>query len=145
MRLCKGNIRSFFAYELTFLIIVAMTLKLITTKFKIPRVFLCRFASTVNPEHKIVCTDDGSTIVAWHPKADFPYECTKPLPEAKIEENSSVLKVKLTPQVMEIFNKKTPEQARQELMNITLTTKHRWFPKARLKKSIKLPMERPYL
>lgn len=121
-----------------------MTLRLITTKFYIPRT-LSRFASTTNSEHKIVCTNDGSTIVAWHPKTDFPYEHTRPLPEEKIEENSSVLKVKLTPQVMEVFNKKTPEQARQELMNITLTTKHRWFPKARLKKQRKLPMEREYL
>lgn len=110
-----------------------------------PQILSYRLASTINLEHKIVCTDDGSTIVAWHPQADFPYDCTKPLPEEKIEENSSVLKVKLTPQVMEIFNKKTPEQARQELMNITLTTKHRWFPKSRIKKSRRLPMERQYL
>lgn len=122
-----------------------MTLRAITTKLKIPGIVSSRLASTVYSEHKIVSTDDGSTIVAWHPRADFPYECTRSLPEEKIEENSSVLKVKLTPQVMEVFNKKTPEQARQELMNITLTTKHRWFPKPRLKKVKKIPVEREYL
>ncbi|KAJ8950157.1 hypothetical protein NQ314_008010 [Rhamnusium bicolor] len=119
-------------------LISAMTLRIITTRLNISQLVTVqvthRYRSTVNREHKIVVTKDGTTIVAWHPKSDFPYECTKPLPEENIEENSSVLKTQLTPEVMEIFNKKTPEQARQELMNITHTTKHRWFPRARDKK-----------
>lgn len=107
---------------------------------------LCgRFSSTFNPAHKIVVTDDGSTVVAWHPKADFPYEFTRPLPDETVVETTSVLKTTLTPELLSIFNKKSPEQARQELMDITHTCKHRWFPRARDKKAKKTPMEREYL
>ncbi|KAF2893039.1 hypothetical protein ILUMI_13133 [Ignelater luminosus] len=104
-----------------------------------------RWESTKNPKHTIVLTDDASTFVAWHPKEEFPYECTKPLPEPKLEEDTSVLKTQMTSDMKELFKKKTPEQARQELMNITHTTKHRWFPRARDKKAKKTPMDREYL
>lgn len=100
---------------------------------------------TFSSEYKIVATPDGSTLVAWHPKQDFPYECTKPLPEAKADESPSVLKTQLTPELMSVFNRKTPEQARAELMSITHTTKHRWFGRARDKKAKKTPMDREYL
>lgn len=95
----------------------------------LPNVTQRYFASktSASTDYKIIVTDDDSTIVAWHPKQDFPYECTKPLPETKVEERDSVLKTQYSPQIFEIFNKKTPEQIRQELMNITYTTKHRWF------------------
>lgn len=105
----------------------------------------CRNFSSGDSKCKIVLTKDGSTLVAWHPKEDFPYEYTKPLPEPKIEENTSVLKTQMTNDLKQIFKKKTPEQARQELMNITYTTKHRWFPRARDKKAKKTPMDREYL
>ncbi|KAJ3664030.1 hypothetical protein Zmor_008236 [Zophobas morio] len=103
-----------------------------------------RLFSAKFPGHKIVLADDESTFVAWHPKLDYPYECTQPLPEVSVTD-TSVLKTQLTPQLMEVFNKKTPEQARQELMNITHTTKHRWFPRARDKRAKKTPMDREYL
>lgn len=93
----------------------------------------------------MVVTDDGSTIVAWHPKSEFPYDCTRPLPEEIAVESTSVLKTKLTPELLSIFNKKSPEQARQELMDLTHTCKHRWFPRSRDKKAKKTPMEREYL
>lgn len=92
----------------------------------------------------VALTEDESTFVVWHPKEDFPYECTRPLPEA-IPESDSVLKTQLTDELMNVFKKKTPEQSRQELMNITHTTKHRWFPRARDKKAKKTPMDREYL
>lgn len=95
--------------------------------------------------YKIVSTKDESTLVAWHPKQDFPYECTKPLPVEKVAENPSALKTQLTPELLSVFNKKTPEQTRLELMNITYTTKHRWFPRARDRKAKKTPMDREYL
>lgn len=96
--------------------------------------------------YKIALTDDKSTYVSWHPAAkeeDFPYECTKPIPEEK-HEDEGVLKTQLTPAVKEIFNKKTSDQARQELMDITFTTKHKWFPKNR-RRGKKLTMDREYL
>jgi large subunit ribosomal protein L42 len=106
---------------------------------------ICRKLFSVKfPQHRIVLTDDESTFVAWHPKQDYPYEFTQPLPEQKVED-TSVLKTQLTPELRSIFNKKTPEQARQELMNITHTTKHRWFPRARDKRAKKTPMDREYL
>lgn len=106
--------------------------------------FTCRTLST-NSKDKIVLTKDGSTFVAWHPPEDFPYEYTKPLPEVKAVEDTSVLKTQMTDELKDIFNKKTPEQARQELMNITHTTKHRWFPRSRDSKAKKTPMDREYL
>lgn len=103
-----------------------------------------RLASS-NLKNRVVVTDDESTFVVWHPPEDFPYECTKPLPEKAYVEDTSVLKVQLTDELKEIFNKKTEEQARQELMNITHTTKHRWFHRPRDKKAKKTPMDREYL
>lgn len=105
----------------------------------------CRYFSTKLSNHGIILTDDASTYIAWHPKTDFPYKCTKPLPNETEQQNDSILKTQVTPQMMEIFKKKTPEMARQELMNITHTTKHRWFPRARDKKSKKTSMDREYL
>ncbi|CAH0546020.1 unnamed protein product [Brassicogethes aeneus] len=112
---------------------------------KIISINSARCYSTNIQDYKVALTDDKTTIVAWHPRQDFPYECTRPLPEIKVEESTSVLKTQLTPELLSVFNKKTPEQARQELMNITHTTKHRWFPRARDKKAKKTPMDREYL
>lgn len=104
---------------------------------------LLRYYSTTA---KIAVTSDESTYVVWHPKQDFPYECTKPLPEVEATEaENTVLKTSYTPEIQAVFNKKSPEIARQELMNITYTTKHRWFPRARDKKAKKTPMDREYL
>ena len=103
-----------------------------------------RMRATCSVNNVVVVTDDGSTFVSWHPKQDFPYECTKPLPETEQQE-TSVLKTKLTPELMEVLKKKTPDQARQELMNITHTTKHRWFPRARDRRAKETPMNREYL
>lgn len=107
-----------------------------------------REASTKSEQdlrNKIAVTDDGSTFVVWHPPEDFPYECTKPLPEPQLIEDTSALKVQMSDELKEIFNKKTEEQARQELMNITHTTMHRWFHRPRDKKAKKTPMDREYL
>lgn len=121
-----------------------MASKLFLNRIK-PTILFLRCASTKITDSKIVVTDDRTTLVAWHPKNDFPYECTKPLPEKKLIESTSVLKTAVTPELLSVFHKKTPEQARQELMNITFTTKHRWFPRARDKRAKKTPMDREYL
>lgn len=118
------------------------------------RVFCCsktrhscvtRSASTINSDTKIVQTNDRTTFIVVHPPQEFPYECTRPLPELKMEEETSVLKTQMTNELKEIFHKKTPEQARQELMQLTHTTKHRWFPRSRDKKAKNTPMDREYL
>lgn len=122
-----------------------MFLRVIRTNLQKTRNVCIRLASTSNLENKVVLTDDGSTFVIWHPPKDFPYEFSKPLPAPKVMEDTSVLKTQMTKELMEVFNKKTEEQARQELMNITHTTKHRWFPRARDKKAKKTAMDREYL
>ncbi|XP_068145646.1 large ribosomal subunit protein mL42 [Drosophila tropicalis] len=90
-------------------------------------------------------TKDGKTIVAWHPEQEIPYESTKPLPEIVLSESSEVIKESALQSAMQSFKNKHPEVARQELMQLTHTTKHRWFPRARDKKAKKTPMDRPYL
>ncbi|GLV34434.1 mitochondrial ribosomal protein L42 [Carabus blaptoides fortunei] len=96
-------------------------------------------------QDRIVVTDDGTTFVAWHPRQDFPYDCTRAIPVKVIEESNTVLKSVMGPELKQMFKKKTPEVARQELMNITHTTKHRWFPRARDKKAKKTDPDREYL
>lgn len=104
-----------------------------------PRIDLVRFYN------KIVITDDGTTIVALHQdREEFPYEFSKPLPEEAKEDNS-VLKMSDIKEVKRVFKDMSPEMARQQLCSLTLTTKHRWFPRARDKKAKKGEMNRPYL
>lgn len=122
-------------------------LRLSVLKCNLPRTTfkLASSYSAIGLKNKITVTDDESTFIIWHPPEDFPYECTKPLPEQKCVEDTSVLKVQAIKELQTIFNKKTPEQARQELMSITHTTKHRWFHRPRDKKAKKTPMDREYL
>ncbi|XP_049875270.1 39S ribosomal protein L42, mitochondrial [Pectinophora gossypiella] len=94
--------------------------------------------------NKIVITDDGSTIVALHREPEFLYEHSRPLPEEKKEDNS-VLKMTDYSEVRRVFNEMKPEVARKQLASLTMTTEHRWFPRARDKKAKKNEMNRPYL
>ncbi|KAH8372433.1 hypothetical protein KR093_011582 [Drosophila rubida] len=93
----------------------------------------------------VAVTKNGKTIVAWHPETPFPYEHTKPLPQIVTKQSSDVIKETALQSAMSAFKSKHPEVARQELMKLTHTTKHRWFPRARDKKAKKTPMDRPYL
>ncbi|EDW70090.1 large ribosomal subunit protein mL42 [Drosophila virilis] len=93
----------------------------------------------------VAVTRNGKTIVAWHPDTPFPYEHTKPLPTIVENQTSEVIKEAALKTAMNAFKNKHPEVARQELMRLTHTTKHRWFPRARDKKAKKTPMDRPYL
>lgn len=94
--------------------------------------------------NKIVITDDGSTIVALHKDQEFPYEFSRPLPD-ETKEDKSVLRMTDTVEIYRVFQDMKPEFARKELSALTLTTEHRWFPRARDKKAKKTPMNRPYL
>lgn len=94
---------------------------------------------------RIVLNHDGTTFVAWHPEKKFPYECTKPIDKKIEEESNTILKTVMSSELKQMFKKKTPEVARQELMEITHTTKHRWFPRSRDKKAKKTEPDRPYL
>ncbi|XP_037922164.1 39S ribosomal protein L42, mitochondrial [Hermetia illucens] len=94
---------------------------------------------------KIVVTNDGKMIVSWHPDTPFPYEMSKPIPNIEKLDSTSLLKEDKLDNAMKAFKNKHPEAARQELMSLTYTTKHRWFPRSRDKRAKKTPMERPYL
>ena len=98
-----------------------------------------------NLVEKVAITNDGKTIVAWHPDVEFPYEFSKPIPKAAEAESASLIKDIKIQTAMRAFKDKHPEVARQELMSLTHTTKHRWFPRSRDKRSKKTPMDRPYL
>ncbi|XP_055379790.1 39S ribosomal protein L42, mitochondrial [Condylostylus longicornis] len=84
-------------------------------------------------------------FVAWHPDQDFPYEFTKPIPPEEVIDSGSLIKEDTLNTAMSAFKNKQPKVARQELMNLTYTTKHRWYPRARDKKAKKTPMDRKYL
>lgn len=94
--------------------------------------------------NKIVMTDDGSTIVALHPDKEFPYEHSRALPE-EMKKDNSVLKMTDYEEVKRVFKNMPPEMARKQLSTLTLTTEHRWFPRARDKKAKENEMNRPYL
>lgn len=94
---------------------------------------------------RIVLNKNCTTFVAWHPEKDFPYECTKPITPQVVEESNTILKTVMSPELKQIFKQKNPEVARQELMTITHTTKHRWFPRARDKRAKKTKPDREYL
>ncbi|XP_023301602.2 39S ribosomal protein L42, mitochondrial [Lucilia cuprina] len=93
----------------------------------------------------VAVSTNGKTIVAWHPEPDFPYECTKPLPVASETQSASLIKDEAIGSAMSAFKEKRPEVAREELMRLTHTTKHRWFPRSRDKRAKTTPMDRPYL
>lgn len=95
---------------------------------------------------RIAVTDDGSTIVCWHPEKPFPYECSKPIPEETNNEVNSVLKVQNISAIYDVFKPKDEERTREELMKLTYTSKHVWFPQG--KKTYKkkpVPRDREYL
>lgn len=94
--------------------------------------------------NKIVITDDGSTIVALHQNHEFPYKYSRPLPEEP-KPKPGVLKMNDIDEIKGVFKSMKPEMARQQLSSLTLTTKHRWFQRARDKKAKETEMNRPYL
>jgi large subunit ribosomal protein L42 len=100
-------------------------------------------SSSRNLGEKITVTDDGSTIVCWHPEQCFPYDCSRSLPEK--QETHSTLQIQSLDEVRSVFTEKKQEFVRQELMSLTHTTKHRWFPRAIDKYAKKTPADREYL
>lgn len=94
---------------------------------------------------KIVISDNGSTLVCWHPRPTIPYELTKPIVIEKVPESNSILKSTWGPQLKQLFKSKHPDIARQELMALTHTTKHRWYPRSRDRRAKDTEMDREYL
>jgi large subunit ribosomal protein L42 len=90
-------------------------------------------------------SSDKSAFFAWHPKPTFPYEFTRPLPTKLEQKSATMLKEQSIEAAKVAFKLKHPEFSRAELMRVTFTSKHRWFPRARDKKAKKTPMDRKYL
>ena len=100
-------------------------------------------------EERVVVTKDGAVICCWHPQPKFPYEYSRPIPRADIAETSSLLKVQVTEDMKELYHHKPERFHRRDLMKLTWTTKHRWFPtRKRQEKEIherRHPREKPFL
>lgn len=90
-------------------------------------------------------TDDKTTFVAWHPDVEFPYEFSKPIPRKEIQNSSAVIEESAMRVAQKAFKTAHPEVARQELQRLTFTTKHKWYPRARDRRSKKTESDRPYL
>ncbi|KAG0702589.1 39S ribosomal protein L42, mitochondrial [Chionoecetes opilio] len=95
-------------------------------------------------EEAVVMTDDGKTIVCWHPQPDIPYEMTAPLPAASAE-SDSVLKVQAQ-DMKKIFQRKHPYFINKALRELTFTNKHIWYPRPEKRFAKKNPpRDREYL
>lgn len=102
--------------------------KIVRNKNFFPVLIQSQSKSTSTINERIAVTDDGTTVVCWHPEKPFPYECTRPIPEDSQPEANTVLKVQNLAEVINVFKPKTEEQTREELMKMTSSTKHIWFP-----------------
>jgi len=100
-------------------------------------------------DERIVVTEDKTVIACWHPPPQFPYEMSRPIPRQENTGSSSPLKVQVTDDMKELFHHKHDRFLRRDLMRITWTTKHRWFPnrsrQVRLRDQAKNPREKPYM
>lgn len=103
-------------------------------------------------EERIVLSDDGAIIACWHPQPKFPYELSRPIPRSTENSTSSVMNTQVTEEMKELYHHKPERFQRRDLMKVTSTTKHRWFPHphsvAREKKERreqKWPREKPFL
>ncbi|CAG0900033.1 unnamed protein product [Darwinula stevensoni] len=77
----------------------------------------------------IVLPEDGSCIACWHPESPFPYECSLPMPKREAADTDEVLKVKLKEDLSYIRRPKLDYVAIPELMKLTHTNKHIWYPR----------------
>ena len=92
----------------------------------------------------------GDIICAWHPQPKFPYEFSQPIQRSEITDTNSKLKVQHVEGMKDLYHYKHERFQRRELMRLTWTTKHRWFPnfgrRERLKIAARnLPREKEYL
>ena len=96
-------------------------------------------------DERVVLNEDGSIIICWHPEPKFPYEFTRPLPSQSKIETDSKLKIQAVEDMKELYHHKPERLQRRDLMRLTWTTKHSWFPNTYWRKLRKDPKEKPYL
>lgn len=113
------------------------------TKFKVfPSETSVRNRALVD---SIAESKDQQAFYAWHPKKEIPYEFTKPLPPPQQRTSTSLMREEKLDEAMRAYKHSYPELVNEKLAKLTFTTKHRWFPRSRDKKSKKTEMDRPYL
>ncbi|KAG5678124.1 hypothetical protein PVAND_007823 [Polypedilum vanderplanki] len=93
----------------------------------------------------IAVTQDQRAFVAWHPKKEFPYEFTRPIPSITKQVSNSLMKEEVLDAAKQAYKHNYPNLVNQKLSALTFTTKHRWYPRSRDKKAKKTEMDRPYL
>ncbi|XP_042881282.1 39S ribosomal protein L42, mitochondrial-like [Penaeus japonicus] len=104
-----------------------------------------QMSNSTGREEAVVVTDDGNTIVCWHPEPKVPYHLTKPLPETA-EESDSILKVQNKKELKQLFSQQHPFFINKELRELTFTTKHPWYPRPGKRFAKKQPpRDREYL
>lgn len=105
------------------------------------------YATNNKPTTQVVVADEGRTLVCWHPEPEFPYEHSLPLPKEAEPSDSALKSLSTIPHIKDVSHLEgmKEELAREQLMKMTFTTKHRWFPNMRRVKAIKGPVDRPYL
>jgi large subunit ribosomal protein L42 len=100
-------------------------------------------------EERVVVTSDGAVICCWHPQPKFPYELSKPIPRSEISGTPSPLKVQMTEDMKALYHHKPERFHRRDLMKLTWTTKHKWFPNRKKQEKEmderKNPREKPFL
>lgn len=103
-------------------------------------------AKSYSSNTQVVVADDGRTLVCWHPEPEVPYELTSPLPKEEVV-NQSVISALNGNDKSDVSHLEAlkEELAREQLMKMTFTTKHRWFPRPGKREAKKTPMDRPYL
>ncbi|XP_017757911.1 PREDICTED: 39S ribosomal protein L42, mitochondrial [Eufriesea mexicana] len=103
-----------------------------------------RYLSSGKLPSEIVIPIDKDMIICWHPKREFLYEYSLPLPEEKQVVSNSFLCIG-EKEIAEAFKHKRKEVVVEELSKMTYTTKHRWYPRKRIARYRKTEPDRPYL
>ncbi|XP_014678414.1 PREDICTED: 39S ribosomal protein L42, mitochondrial-like [Priapulus caudatus] len=88
-------------------------------------------------EDRIVLTDDGSTIVCYHPAKEFPYEHTRPLSrnEDELRAGESVLNVQHLEEYRRRYEVTRQGPTRTELVSMFNNARHLWFPNNKKKRA----------
>jgi len=95
-------------------------------------------SSSGSADAKITVTNDGQTVVCWHPTEHFPYEHSRPIPESheELKEDESILKIQHRIDGQNIFRGSGPDL--EEVQMLTYTPSYVWTKRAR-KRSIPKP------
>ncbi|XP_064605527.1 large ribosomal subunit protein mL42-like [Liolophura sinensis] len=108
---------------------------LLRTTSIIQTVKRCKVTGTETNQHRnfrkqnVGVSEDGRTILLWHPKEKFPYEHSKPIPRDNLHlaEGDSALRVQH--RISDKYRFKPTGPNISELSGMFFTTKHRWYPK----------------